>query len=42
MIYGEDYDMFNKAAVDMRSDCDQPYDIDFGRKNAAVTYIWLR
>ena len=42
VIYGEDYDMFNKAAVDMRSDCDQPYDIDFGRKNAAVTYIWLR
>jgi len=42
VIYGEDYDMFNKAAIDMRSDCDQPYDIDFGRKNAAVTYIWLR
>ena len=42
VIYGENYDMFNKAAVDMRSDCGQPYDIDFGRKNAAVTYIWLR
>ena len=42
VIYGEDYNMFNKVAVDMRSDCDQPYDIDFGRKNAAVTYIWLR
>ncbi len=42
VIYGEDYDMFNKAAVDMRRDCGQPSDMDFGRKNAAVTYIWLR
>ena len=42
VIYGEDYDMFNKNAVNMRSDCHQPYDLDFGKKNAAVTYIWLR
>ena len=42
VIYGEDYDMFNKAAVNMRSDCGQPDDVDFGRRNAAVTYIWLR
>jgi len=42
VIYGEDYDMFNKDAVNMRSDCNQPLDNDFGRKNAAVTYIWLR
>jgi len=26
----------------MRSDCNQPLDNDFGRKNAAITYIWLR
>ena len=42
VIYGENYDMFNKNAVDMRSDCDHPFDLDFGRKNSAVTYIWLR
>ena len=42
VIYGEDYNMFNKAAVNMRIDCGQPKDMDFGRKNAAVTYIWLR
>ena len=42
VIYGEDYDMFNKKAVNMRSECGQPHDLDFGRKNAAVTYIWLR
>ena len=42
VIYGEDYDMFNKDAVNMRSDCNQPPDNDFGRKNAAITYIWLR
>ena len=42
VIHGEDYDMFNKNAVNMRSDCHQPRDLDFGKKNAAVTYIWLR
>ena len=42
VIYGEDYDMFNKKAVNMRSECNQPHDLDFGRKNSAVTYIWLR
>ena len=42
VIYGEDYDMFNKKAVNMRSECGQPHDLDFGRNNAAVTYIWLR
>ena len=41
VIYGEDYDMFNKGAVDMRSDCNINYDPDFGRQNSAVTYIWL-
>tara|TARA_B100001250_G_scaffold293421_1_gene255062 strand:- start:680 stop:1015 length:336 start_codon:yes stop_codon:yes gene_type:complete len=42
VIYGEDYNMFNKDAVNMRSDCDQPHDIDFGKNNSAITYIWLR
>jgi len=41
VIYGEDYDMFNKNAVDMRSECNQPNDDDFGRNNSAITYIWL-
>ncbi len=41
VIYGEDYDMFNKNAVDMRSECNQPDDDDFGRNNSAITYIWL-
>ena len=34
VIYGEDYDMFNKNAVDMRSQCKQPDDDDFGRNNS--------
>ena len=42
VIYGEDYNMFNKDAVTMRSDCGQPNDIDFGKNNSAITYIWLR
>ena len=41
IIFGEDYHMFNKLAVDMRSDCNIKDDMDFGRKNKAVTYIWL-
>jgi len=42
VIYGEDYHMFNKSAINMRRDCMQPNDSDFGKKNAAITYIWLR
>ena len=42
VIYGEDYDMFNQNAVNMRSDCNQPKDVDFGKNNSAITYIWLR
>ena len=42
VIYGENYNMFNKDAVNMRSDCNQPNDIDFGKNNSAITYIWLR
>ena len=41
VIYGEEYDMFNQNAVGMRIDCEQPNDPDYGRKNRAVTYIWL-
>ena len=42
VIYGEDYDMFNKSAFHMRDECFQPNDIDFGRNNSAITFIWLR
>ena len=41
VIYGEDYTMFNRDAADMRADCDLRSDMDFGRRNRAVTYIWL-
>ena len=41
VVYGEDYHMFNKIAIDMRSDCGIKDDSDFGQKNRAVTYIWL-
>jgi len=41
IIYGEDYSMFNKDATDMRVDCNIKSDPDFGRKNTAITYIWL-
>ena len=42
IIFGENYDMFDKESVDMRSDCELPDDKDFGRRNSAITYIWLR
>ena len=35
------YTMFNRDAADMRADCDLRSDVDFGRGNRAVTYIWL-
>lgn len=41
VIPGEEYDMFHPDAADMRADCNQPYDVDYGRKNRAVIYIWL-
>ena len=41
VINGEDYNMFNKDASDMRADCNISKDPDFGRNNRAVTYIWL-
>jgi len=42
IIFGENYDMFDKKSMDMRSDCELPDDKDFGRRNSAITYIWLR
>ena len=42
VIYGENYDMFNNEAVKMRGECFYPNDIDYGKNNSAVTYIWLR
>ncbi len=42
VIFGENYDMFDKESMDMRSDCGLPDDKDFGRRNSAITYIWLR
>ena len=41
VINGEDYNMFNKDATDMRVDCNIKRDPDFGRNNSAITYIWL-
>jgi len=41
VIHGEDYNMFNRDAADMRADSDLRSDVDFGRGNRAVTYIWL-
>ena len=41
IIFGEDYHMFNKDASDMRADGSIKSDPDFGRKNSAITYIWL-
>ena len=41
VVFGEDYHMFNKTAVDMRTDGEIKQDSDFGRKNSAITYIWL-
>ncbi|MEE8335290.1 MAG: Smr/MutS family protein [Candidatus Neomarinimicrobiota bacterium] len=41
IIKGEDYDIFHSETVAMRTECNSPYDPDLGRKNGAVTYIWL-
>ena len=41
VIIGEDYNMFNKEASDMRSDANIKNDPDFGRNNSAIIYIWL-
>ena len=41
VINGEDYNIFNKKASDMRSDANIKKDLDFGRNNSAIIYIWL-
>ncbi len=41
VIFGEDYDLFHEDSAAMRADCGSPYDPDLGRRNAAITYIWL-
>ena len=41
VIPGEKHDLFHQKSIAMRQDCGLPKDRDFGRKNRAVTYIWL-
>ncbi|MBC8216605.1 MAG: Smr/MutS family protein [Candidatus Marinimicrobia bacterium] len=41
VIYGEDYDAFHRDTAEMRTDSGHPNDSDLGRKNRAVTYLWL-
>ena len=41
VIYGEEYDMFNAKAVNMREDCKQEYDQDYWKNNSAITFILL-
>ena len=41
VVYGENYDLFNPLAAAMRADSRSPEDPDLGRRNGAVTYIWL-
>ena len=41
VINGEDYDMFNTIATDMRSECLIKDDHDFGRSNSGITFVWL-
>jgi len=41
VIYGEDYNLFNTLATDMRSECFIRNDQDFGKNNSAITFVWL-
>ena len=41
VVNGEDYNMFNTVATDMRSECFIKNDNDFGKNNSGVTYVWL-
>ena len=41
VINGEDYNMFNKDAVAMRSELFEKKDKDFNRKNPGITIFWL-
>ncbi|MFQ6604727.1 MAG: Smr/MutS family protein [Fidelibacterota bacterium] len=42
VVHGENYDAFDKTSAAMRAACGYPPDTDLGRKNRAVTYIWVR
>ena len=41
VISGEDYNMFNKEAVMMRSELVDKKDKDFNRINSGITIFWL-
>ena len=41
VIPGEKHDLFHQKSIEMRQDCGFIKDRDFGRKNRAVTYLWL-
>ena len=41
VINGEDYDIFNTIATDMRSECSIRDDYDYGRNNSGITFVWL-
>ena len=41
VIPGENYNAFNKAAVDMRSELSNKQDRDFNNRNSGVTIFWL-
>ena len=41
VIPGENYNAFNKDAVDMRSELSNKQDRDFNTRNSGVTIFWL-
>ena len=41
VIPGENYNAFNKDAVDMRSELSNTQDRDFNNSNSGVTIFWL-
>ena len=41
VIPGEDYNAFNKDAVNMRSELSNKRDRDFNGKNSGITVFWL-
>ena len=41
VIPGENYNAFNKDAVDMRSELSNKQDRDFNNRNSGVTIFWL-
>jgi hypothetical protein len=41
VIPGEDYNTFNKDAVNMRSELSNKRDRDFNNRNSGVTIFWL-